>query len=864
MNNFYKRIMKINIFLSSPISFIIILIAGLSFGLNAQTVSVTFQVDMSGLTIHPAGVHIAGDFQQVAGFPSNWNPASTPLQDTDNDNIFSIQVDIPPGNYSFKFINGNQWPQAENPPSSCSFTNNNNRAVQVSNADLILPGVPFNACLPSVRFSINFNGIPVSPNGVFVTGDFQMAAGFSSNWNPTQNQLFDYDNDGLYETVISIPSGEYHYQFLNGGDLNAPEPTINTCMTEAGYRSFTITNNQELKLMNCYGTCEVCLPSDTATGVSGWWNDVVFYEVFVRSFYDQVGNNGIGDFRGLIEKLDYLNDGDPTTDTDLGIGAIWLMPMMASPSYHGYDVTDYYATEPDYGSMQDFEALLDACHARGIKVIIDHVMNHSSSQHPWFQQSIANQNNKRDWYIWSNTNPGFMGPWGQNVWHSNSSGFYYGLFWGGMPDLNYQNQELKNEMIAASEFWLNKGVDGFRLDAIKYLIEDGTLIENTPETFSLLEEFNQIFKTANNESFTIGEVWSNTPSVIPYVTGNKLDACFDFDLADRILNGVNNRNAALIKNHIETIVTAYPGQRYGTFLTNHDINRVMDYFQNDVEKMKSASSIYLTLPGIPFIYYGEEIGMSGSGVDEEKRKPMQWNTNTNAGFSTASPWRTVGSNYLSNNVSTQSAQPNSLLNHYKRLIKLRNENLALKRGRHVAVSSSTNQCLTYARSYGQQVNVMVHNLGTTPSTPTLGLILSSLPAGTYFVNDLYSQINVGQITINSEGGFENWQASNPIPAGKTWVLSFDDQALSIDSNETFAEVPFLYPNPTNGLLRISGLNLSSNEAIQIEIIDALGRQHLMGQLNDEKTIDVSFLNSGLYWVRITSENNCMVLPFLKN
>jgi hypothetical protein len=251
-------------------------------------------------------------------------------------------------------------------------------------------------------------------------------------------------------------------------------------------------------------------------------------------------------------------------------------------------------------------------------------------------------------------------------------------------------------------------------------------------------------------------------------------------------------------------------------------------------------------------------------VDEEKRKPMQWNTNANAGFSTESPWRNVGSNYLSNNVSTQSAQPNSLLNHYKRLIKLRNENLALKRGKYLSLSSSSNQCLTYARSYGQQVIVMVHNLGTTSVTPTLGLTLSSLPAGTYFVNDLYGQINVGQITINSEGGFENWQTSNPIPAGKTWVLSFDQQPLAIESNETFTELPYLYPNPTNGLLRISELNLSSNEAIQIEIIDALGRKHLTSQLQDDKTIDISSLNSGFYWVRLTSENNCIVMPFSKN
>lgn len=828
----------------------------------AQTVSVTFQVDLKGLNISPDGVHIAGDFQQAAGFAGNWNPGSTPLSDMDGDSIYSIQVNIPSGNYSYKFINGNQWPQAENPPALCSFTSNNNRAVQVGAVDLILPPVPFNACNPSVRFSLNLSGQNNSPNGIFVTGDFQEVAGFPSNWNPTQNQLFDHDSDGLFETVISIPPGNYRYQYLNGGMINNPEPISINCMDSAGYRTLTVESNQQINLWNCYGSCDVCLPADTATGISGWWNDVVFYEVFVRSFYDKVGNDGKGDFRGLIEKLDYLNDGNPNTDTDLGIGAIWLMPMMASPSYHGYDVTDYYATEPDYGTMQDFEELLEACHARGIKVIIDHVMNHSSSQHPWFQQSITNQNNKRDWFVWSNTNPGFTGPWGQNVWHNNSSGFYYGLFWGGMPDLNYRNTDLKNEMIAASEFWLNKGVDGFRLDAIKYLVEDGNQLENTPETFSLLEEFNQSFKTANPESFTIGEVWSATSSVVPYVTGNKLDACFDFDLADRILNGVNTRNSTPIKSQIETVVSAYPGQRYGTFLTNHDINRVMDYFQNDEEKMKSAAAIYLTLPGIPFIYYGEEIGMRGSGVDEEKRKPMQWNTSAHAGFSTVNPWRSVGSNFMSNNVSTQSAQPNSLLNHYKRIIKLRNENQALKRGKYLAVSSSTNQCLAYGRSYGSEVIVMVHNLGSAPSFPSLSLSESTLPAGTYFVNDLYSQINVGEVTVNSEGSFVNWQAFYPIPEGITWILSFDEVPLSVQSEFNELEKPYLYPNPTNGLLRFSGIK-SNSKPTSIEVLDATGRQILSTTWNTENNIDVSNLNAGLYWVRLISAEQTNVLPFVK-
>ena len=216
------------------------------------------------------------------------------------------------------------------------------------------------------------------------------------------------------------------------------------------------------------------------------------------------------------------------------------MPMMESPTYHGYDVSDYYEIEVDYGTMEDFEEFLEQSHLRGIKVIIDLVLNHTSNQHPWFIQSANNQNNYRDWYIWSENNPGFTGPWGQNIWHYNQGNYYYGLFWSGMPDLNYEHQSVKQEMINVANFWLNKGVDGFRLDAIKYLIEDASNLENTPATFSLIEDFNSAYKYTSSKSFTIGEVWSNTNFVIPYVQSGRLDACFDFDLASNIINSVNS------------------------------------------------------------------------------------------------------------------------------------------------------------------------------------------------------------------------------------------------------------------------------------------------------------------------------------
>ncbi|HLF74078.1 MAG TPA: alpha-amylase family glycosyl hydrolase, partial [Anaerolineales bacterium] len=176
-----------------------------------------------------------------------------------------------------------------------------------------------------------------------------------------------------------------------------------------------------------------------------WWNNSVFYEIFVRSFYDSNGD-GVGDFNGITEKLDYLNDGDPDTTSDLGITGIWLMPIFPSPSYHGYDVTDYYAVNPEYGTMEDFRRLLTEADRRGIRIIIDLVLNHTSDQHPWFRSAVSDRNSPyRDWYLWSDTQPGYGGPWGQTVWHSSPTGYYYGLFVDFMPDLNYDNPAVTDE-----------------------------------------------------------------------------------------------------------------------------------------------------------------------------------------------------------------------------------------------------------------------------------------------------------------------------------------------------------------------------------------------------------------------------------
>ncbi len=274
------------------------------------------------------------------------------------------------------------------------------------------------------------------------------------------------------------------------------------------------------------------IPMTPPPGAEGlpWWNNTVFYEVFVRSFADSttgpLANDGIGDLQGLIEKLDYLQS--------LGVSGLWLMPIMQSPSYHGYDITDYYTVEKDYGTNEDFKRLMVEAHRRGIRVIIDLVLNHTSSQHSWFTDAAQPGSKYRDWYIWANENPGYLGPWGAKAWHLLGSQWYYGVFWEGMPDLNYRTPAVTEEMLKVTRYWLAEmGAYGYRLDAIPYLIEKDRLLENTPDTHEWLRNFHKTVREANPDAFTVGEVWKNTQVIADYVP-DQVDPAFMFDLAPGI------------------------------------------------------------------------------------------------------------------------------------------------------------------------------------------------------------------------------------------------------------------------------------------------------------------------------------------
>lgn len=503
-----------------------------------------------------------------------------------------------------------------------------------------------------------------------------------------------------------------------------------------------------------------------------WWNDAIFYEVFVRSFYDS-NDDGIGDINGLIEKLDYLNDGDPATNDDLGVTALWLMPINASPSYHGYDVTDYYTVNPEYGTNEDFQRLMAEAHARGMKVIIDLVLNHTSTQHPWFQSAKDPASPYRDYYLWTDTKPNYQGPWGQNVWHKSGEAFYYAVFWDQMPDLNMENPAVIDEISEVITFWLTEmDADGFRLDAIRHFVEDGAAQENTPDTHALLQEFFQFYKSVKPEAFTVGEAWTLTPLIVDYV-GDEVDIAFEFDLAEAFLDTARGPLAVPVKNQLQLVLDSYPAGQYGVFLTNHDQDRVMSQLTNDVVRAKLAAVMMLTSPGVPFIYYGEEIGMTGIKPDEDIRRPMQWHgDDTKAGFSTHLPWRAVAQDYKTVNVAVQEADPDSLLNHYRALLQLRNANSALRTGETIILDADTERLyalLRYDENGAFLILVNVH-----PKTLTPELYSLSLPEGP-FSGAVTAEVVFGSGTasapvINAAGGFEGYVPLAEIPGQSSVII----------------------------------------------------------------------------------------------
>jgi len=491
-----------------------------------------------------------------------------------------------------------------------------------------------------------------------------------------------------------------------------------------------------------------------------WARGAVFYEIFVRSFYDSSGD-GVGDFNGLISKLDYLNDGNPATTSDLGIDAVWLMPVFQSPSYHGYDTTDYETIERDYGSNADFQRFLDEAHKRGIRVIIDFVMNHTSDQHPWFIDSASSPTSvKRDWYVWSATNPGWTQPWGGDPsWHLRNNAYYYGVFWSGMPDLNYRTPAVKDEMFRLGRYWLSQGVDGYRLDATRYLIEDGPGAgqADTPETHQLLKDFSADMRTVRPDAVLVAENTVDTRTLATYFADGPMN--FNFPLASAIVDGVNSGTASRIRATLTDMISAYPpGAIDAPFLTNHDQTRIATVLGNNPGKLRNAAAILLTLPGAPFIYYGEEVGLQNgpTSADESKRTPMPWNAS--GGFTTGTPWFGYAPGLAVNNVASQTNDPQSLLSYYRNWIAARKRSAALMKGDIAPIETSA-QILAFTRNSSSERVLVVHNLSGAAATVTLNLNAAGFET-------VYADTGI----VDPTGASGAWQVTLPARSSGAWRL----------------------------------------------------------------------------------------------
>lgn len=509
-----------------------------------------------------------------------------------------------------------------------------------------------------------------------------------------------------------------------------------------------------------------------------WWANSTFYEIFVRSFYDSNGD-GIGDINGITAKLDYLNDGNPATTSDLGVTGIWLMPINPSPSYHGYDITDYYGINPQYGTMDDFKNLISEAHARGIRVIVDFVPNHCSSLHPWFVSAAATSDSpKRDWFIWEETDPGYLGPWGQQVWQPYGGSYFYAVYNGSMPDLNYLNSEVVATMEGVVRYWLEQvGVDGFRVDSAKHIIEEGILQENTASTHNYWKNWRINFKNTSPEAVAIGEVWSGTAAVAQYVQGDELDAIFNFYLAWAILDSLKNGTAESFVDSIVESTSMIPAGQFSPFITNHDQDRAMTQLGVSVPKAKAAVSLLLTSPGTPFIYYGEEIGMEGAKTgfpdyDIPTRRPMQWSSGSNAGFTTSpEAWYAPDGNYTIVNVAAQTGDPDSLLSYYRKLISLRNNHIALRVGGYNNIT--TNNAAVYAglRFQVSESLIAIVNMSGSPVTGcTLSLASGPVPYGGYAVSPLLGGGTFTDLWVGVGGAINNYTLTETIPAYGTIIL----------------------------------------------------------------------------------------------
>jgi glycosidase len=512
-----------------------------------------------------------------------------------------------------------------------------------------------------------------------------------------------------------------------------------------------------------------------------WWRDAVFYEIFVRSFADAsagpLAGDGIGDFQGLIDHLDYLNDGRGAAGSSLGVTAVWLMPIQPSPSYHGYDVSDYFAVNPEFGDMELFKRFVAEAHRRGIRVIIDLVLNHASSRHPLFERALAAAPGRaeRGLFRFAPAPEQIVGPWDQRAWHPAGDDFYYGVFSSEMPDWNFRSPEVTAHHRRAAEFWLREvGIDGFRLDAVRYLFETGDELQDTAETRAWLKEFTAYCHALKPDAFVIGENTARTPEIARCILGGSLDSAFEFDLARATVETVRLAHGGILARTMERLNALYAGDApWATLLDNHDQERIRTQLGDSEAATRLAAKLLFTLPGVPFVYYGEELGLRGAKPDPELRTPMPWTAQPpNAGFAApdVKPWHALNPDFRDLNVAAQLADNDSLLALHRRLIRLHLSSPALRRGSPVAVSTSDRRVYAAMRTTPEETVLVLANVTDAPR-PHVKLSAAHTPLRP--ATRAREEIASAPFTappLSPSGGFSDWVPFAELPARAVYVL----------------------------------------------------------------------------------------------
>ena len=496
-----------------------------------------------------------------------------------------------------------------------------------------------------------------------------------------------------------------------------------------------------------------------------WYKQAIIYQVHVRAFYDS-NRDGIGDFGGLTDKLDYLQR--------LGVTAIWLMPFFPSPLRDdGYDISDYYSVHQNYGSLEDFKTFLNAAHQRDIRIIVESVLNHTSDQHPWFKESRSSHDNpRRDWYVWSETDTPYHGTriifldtemsnW---AWDPVSKSYYWHRFFSHQPDLNYDNPEVREEMWRVMKFWLDIGVDGFRLDAVPYLVErEGTSCENLPETHAVIKELRARLDAEYPGRMLLAEANQWPADLRPYFGDeDEFHMAFHFPLMPRMFMGLKLEDRKPIVEILQQTPEIPPSCQWCLFLRNHDeltlemvtdierdymydayahdktmrLNlgirrRLAPLLDNDRRSIELMNSMLMSMPGTPIVYYGDEIGMGDNvflGDRNGVRTPMQWNGGWNAGFSEADPESLYSPlilnpvfGYQALNVQSQQRSHHSLLSWMRQLISVRRSTPVFGSGAIEFLQPANHRALAYVRHSGNDRVLVVNNLSSAAQAVELDL-----------------------------------------------------------------------------------------------------------------------------------------------